>query len=120
MAVCDAHEGMAGNIEHLRKSVDQLYDLNRQALKEAGETTRSMAQLFESTAQNETNLREFKAESSAHLSAQDKKMDDILAAVSALKRRRSPAKSIAIVAASLLGGGGLASIINAVFGGVKK
>lgn len=106
--ICDAHNGMAENIERLRDSQDKLFELSTKTSIQVAETSGHIAQLFELTAQGEE-----------HRKATDVRLDLILEKVSRLNRKPSLAKIAAIIFPSLLGSGGMATLIALFIKGGK-
>jgi hypothetical protein len=99
-SICAAHEGLTENINYLRVDQAKLFDLNRETSKDIKDVI---------VAQAKTDIR---------LDGQDIKLDEILREVRKIKRT-GMLKKMAIVAASILGSGGIAALITAVKGGVK-
>ncbi len=98
--MCDAHMGMAENIRYLRDGQAQLFDLSRETSKDIKEISVEQAKQG--------------AKTDIRLDAQDAKLDEILRAVGKPRKKIGPAKLIAIIVPSLIGGGGLFGGIAAV------
>jgi hypothetical protein len=108
MGVCDAHQGMAENIEHLRDGQDDLVKMSTKTALDINSMTSSVVQLFELVSQSDDRFREFKLEISGQL-------NQILTEVRRLKRKPSLIKIVSIVVPSLLGSGGLVTWLAFVF-----
>lgn len=107
MGLCDAHQGMADNIEHLRTGQDELFKLTSKTALDVNSMSAHVTQLFELTTQGDDRFKEFKIEFSERL-------DELLTEVRKMKRKPSLAKIIAIVIPSLLGSGGVAAMVSAI------
>lgn len=101
MGLCDAHQGMADNIERLMNGQDKLFDLQRETANDIKGMSVTITKLSEGQAQNAAQ------------------MEAILAEVKKLKKRPSPVKTAAIFIAALLGGGGISTLITALKAGGK-
>lgn len=106
--VCDAHNGMAENIERLRDGQERLFQLTTQMSVDMAESRGHITQLFELSAQSEDRRKE-----------DHETLQVILDKVNKLCRKPSLARIAAVVVPALLGSGGVAALLNVFLKGAK-